>query len=252
MEEDTFINHVNATPKTFGHNKFQLDIERLQDEVAKLNLTNNEKEMKLSLFKKNVANLQSELTTKTERIALLETQQGHDATLSTATEHGLDAIKSHLDATLRKLEESNRDLQRTKDELEHTKKKLDKALLEVDSKALDQSQATSQFKTRIDAILKEKETLQNDLDNVRSQHKLDQALLQKTNQEHQLLKENYAKDVSELRSQLQDKEKLVFKTMAQLEETEERLIIKTQSRSMPSQPIAEAAIGQPRGRRRAR
>jgi chromosome segregation ATPase len=252
MEEETFIANVNATPKTFGHNKFQLDIERLQDEVAKLNLTNNEKEMKLNLFKKNVANLQSELTSKIERIALLENQQGIDASLSTAKEHGLDAVKSRLDAALCKLEESNLELKHTKDELEHTKKKLDKALLEVDSKALDQSQATSQFKSRIDAILKEKETLQNNLDNVRSQQKLDQALLQKTTQEHQLLKENYAKDVSELRSQLQDKETLVAKTMSQLEETEERLVIKTQSRSMTSQPIVEAAIGQPRGRRRAR
>ena len=47
--------------RKIGHNKLQLEIEQLKSEIEKHIYTNNEKEMKLSLFKQNITNLQTQL-----------------------------------------------------------------------------------------------------------------------------------------------------------------------------------------------
>lgn len=58
--------------KKLGHNKFQLEIEELKKEIESHIYTNNEKEMKLSLFKQNISNLQKQLQECHLKIQTLE------------------------------------------------------------------------------------------------------------------------------------------------------------------------------------
>lgn len=58
--------------KKLGHNKFQLEIEELKKEIEAHIYTNNEKEMKLSLFKQNISNLQKQLQECHLKIQTLE------------------------------------------------------------------------------------------------------------------------------------------------------------------------------------
>lgn len=55
------LERVNSNQKTIGHNRFQQKIEDLEQEVEKYNLYKKEQEMKLSLFKKTISSLQTQL-----------------------------------------------------------------------------------------------------------------------------------------------------------------------------------------------
>lgn len=57
--------------KKIGHNKLQLEIEQLKSEIDKHIYANNEKEMKLSLFKKTISQLQQQLQEKHKEVQLL-------------------------------------------------------------------------------------------------------------------------------------------------------------------------------------
>lgn len=74
MEEDTnsFLHHANNTQKTFGHNKFQQEIEDLKREIDKWKLADTEKDMKVNLFRKTIATLQGQLQDKSNMITLLQ------------------------------------------------------------------------------------------------------------------------------------------------------------------------------------
>lgn len=67
-----FIDQANNTQKRFGHNKFQLQIEELEQEIEKWKLADREKDMKVALFRKTIATLQSQLQEKSNTIINLE------------------------------------------------------------------------------------------------------------------------------------------------------------------------------------
>lgn len=71
METETDTPHI----KKIGHNKLQLEIEQLKSEIDKHIYANNEKEMKLSLFKKTISQLQQQLQEKHQEIQLLNNTQ---------------------------------------------------------------------------------------------------------------------------------------------------------------------------------
>jgi chromosome segregation ATPase len=70
--EDEFLEQTNATPKKLGHNKLQLDIESLNKEIEKWRLCDAEKEMKLVMFKKTIAQLQSQAKDQRDKMNQLE------------------------------------------------------------------------------------------------------------------------------------------------------------------------------------
>jgi chromosome segregation ATPase len=70
-DTSAFLEHVNTTPKKLGHNKLQLDIEALENEVEKWKLTDTEKEMKLALFKKTIATLQNQLQERAAQLSVI-------------------------------------------------------------------------------------------------------------------------------------------------------------------------------------
>lgn len=63
MSENTeeFLNTVNQTQKKLGHNKYQIEIECLQGQLAKTNQENKEQNMEIELLKTTIENLQKEL-----------------------------------------------------------------------------------------------------------------------------------------------------------------------------------------------
>jgi len=69
---DQFLEHINANQKQYGHNKFQLQIEDLNRENSHLMSINSEKDSQIDLYKKSVANLQSELQVKMNQLTCLE------------------------------------------------------------------------------------------------------------------------------------------------------------------------------------
>lgn len=55
---------MEETHRKLGHNKLQLEIQKLNDDLLKERVANDEKEMKLGLFKKTISNLQQQLQNK--------------------------------------------------------------------------------------------------------------------------------------------------------------------------------------------
>jgi chromosome segregation ATPase len=72
MEDNTFIEHVNSTPRKLGHNKLQTQIDILENDIAKLRLADTEKETKLGLFKKSISSLQQQLQEKANHISNID------------------------------------------------------------------------------------------------------------------------------------------------------------------------------------
>lgn len=56
-----FIEQVNSTPRKLGHNKLQLEIEKLNQEIEQLKLSNSQKDTKVLLFSKTITALQTQL-----------------------------------------------------------------------------------------------------------------------------------------------------------------------------------------------
>jgi predicted nucleic acid-binding Zn-ribbon protein len=71
-DNQAFLEDVNSSEKKLGHNMLQVEIIALQKEIDHWKTSDNEKEMKLGLFKKTIANLQAQLQERTTRIESLE------------------------------------------------------------------------------------------------------------------------------------------------------------------------------------
>lgn len=84
------LERVNSSQKTIGHNRFQQKIEDLEREVEKYNLYKKEQEMKLSLFKKTISSLQTQLQ---QRSSYLELPRSDDTNIKIIEEQS-ELIKS--------------------------------------------------------------------------------------------------------------------------------------------------------------
>ena len=67
-----FLSKINSTSKNLGHNKLQLKIDDLESKIEKDKIVEKEQEMKLHLFKKTIATLQSQLQDKAAYISRIE------------------------------------------------------------------------------------------------------------------------------------------------------------------------------------
>lgn len=70
---DEFLNTVNSTQKTFGHNKFQIEIDKLKAELKQSESISNQKDIKIKLFNQTLSNLGDQLKQKDIYISQLET-----------------------------------------------------------------------------------------------------------------------------------------------------------------------------------
>lgn len=67
-----FLDEANASQKKLGHNKLQVELEAAQRELVKLKQSDDEKEMKLNLYKKTIASLQSQLQEQSNKVLQLQ------------------------------------------------------------------------------------------------------------------------------------------------------------------------------------
>ncbi len=92
MDTETDTPHI----KKIGHNKFQLEIEQLKSEIDKHIYANNEKEMKLSLFKKTISQLQQQLHEKHQEIQVLNNTQPHTPVVISNNLEKVDDLSNKL------------------------------------------------------------------------------------------------------------------------------------------------------------
>jgi chromosome segregation ATPase len=72
VKTNDFLSKINSTSKNLGHNKLQLKIDDLESKIEKDKIVEKEQEMKLHLFKKTIATLQSQLQDKAAYISRIE------------------------------------------------------------------------------------------------------------------------------------------------------------------------------------
>jgi len=71
-DNQTFLDDANSSEKRLGHSLLQLENISLQKELEHLKTSDSEKEKKIGLFKKTIANLQTQLQERASKISLLE------------------------------------------------------------------------------------------------------------------------------------------------------------------------------------
>jgi len=208
---DAFLNEVNSTEKKLGHNMLQVEIAALQKEVEYWKTSDNEKEMKLGLFKKTISNLQSQLQDRALKITDLESKIRSQTTFDSKTIlesnnsiESLNLEKTEIqkqiellqqqqtnDAnTITSLKKQNLDLQST---LENTQSAIHNVKLSFDkqtkenetSKQLNASlQQQLDMKTNIsDNLAKELETLKITMASFQSQNETLKCSLEETIQQ---------------------------------------------------------------------
>ena len=72
VKTNEFLSKINSTSKNLGHNKLQLKIDDLESKIGRDKIVEKEQEMKLHLFKKTIATLQSQLQDKAAYISRIE------------------------------------------------------------------------------------------------------------------------------------------------------------------------------------
>ena len=72
VKTNEFLSKINSTSKNLGHNKLQLKIDDLESKIEKDKIVEKEQEMKLHLFKKTIATLQTQLQDKAAYISRIE------------------------------------------------------------------------------------------------------------------------------------------------------------------------------------
>jgi chromosome segregation ATPase len=96
-ESEDFLNKANNTQKTFGHHKLQVQIDELQAELQKSKSQVKEQDTKITLFKKTIVTLQTQLQ---EKISQMNTRTNADATQNSTITKLNDKIKTHLDQNI--------------------------------------------------------------------------------------------------------------------------------------------------------
>jgi chromosome segregation ATPase len=93
-EQQTFIEQVNNTPKEFSHNKLQLTIETLENDLKKLHELNSEKDMQISLLKATIESLQAETKAQSSEIETLQKLVSEKDSVIKSNQSLLDTEKS--------------------------------------------------------------------------------------------------------------------------------------------------------------
>lgn len=118
-ESTEFLEHVNSTARKLGHNKLQMEIDTLNKEIEAWKVADAQKEVKLDLFKKTIANLQSQLQEKASRLNELQSSldnnpaaQIHQLTqLITDKDSKIEQLSASLEIVRRELDLCSSQLQ---------------------------------------------------------------------------------------------------------------------------------------------
>jgi len=116
-----FLDDVNSTQRRLGHNKLQEEVANLEQQLQKEIQARKEQDMKLTLYKKTIASLQTQIQTQSAQISEMETKlmaknDGEIDTLPGPLSEEIKQLNEKINE-LQKLEKSHRlDLQLTKDQ----------------------------------------------------------------------------------------------------------------------------------------
>lgn len=173
------LERVNSSQKTIGHNRFQQKIEELEREVEKYNLYKKEQEMKLSLFKKTISSLQTQLQQRssyreiplsdTDNIKTIEEQSEliKSLTLEISTlklkNESLDNLLSTQSLTINKLENEKSLIVNKYDILKTEYEKLNKLNSDNVSKLNKEISNKSELQNKLNFELSLRENLESEL-----------------------------------------------------------------------------------------
>jgi len=213
----TFIDQANNTQKRFGHNKFQLQIEELQQEIEKWKLADREKDMKVNLFRKTIATLQSQLQEKSNAITDLENSLAeHPHT--TAVTQLQDSHKMVLEENV-SLKSQLSQLQLAFDNQSQTTQTLQQELEQTKQTVAQSTTETELLKAKLDQRNAELVTAQEQITSLTDQLKMNSNLFDSTTSELQVVKGELA-NLRTANEQLVNEHQTVSQ---QLQETEHQL-----------------------------
>ena len=219
-----FISHVNAIEKRFGHNKLQLEVERLSKEVERWKLADSEKEMKLVLLKKTISTLQSQNTQHIEKIAELE-QVLKDAHVSI----GLTDLQQKVTSLQNKASKQHETIITLQSEKASCEKHVTELNATVTSHLHEKARLEDEL-NQVKAAFHSQTSLMNTLQEHERQlmveNEASSSLLQAVKEELSVLKQelvNHKSKAIELQDNLCQKEECISKISLQLNETESTL-----------------------------
>jgi len=215
--ETTFIDQANNVQKRFGHNKFQLQIEELQQEIEKWKLADREKDMKVNLFRKTIATLQSQLQEKSNVITDLE----HSLAEHPATE-GIARLENNHKSALEEnllLNSQLSQLQLGFDEQSQNKLVIQQQLGQSKQSLAQSIVETELLKVQLDQHTTELVTARTQITSLTDQLKMNANLFDSTTNELQVVKQELAK-LKTTNEELLNNHQTVTQ---QLQETEQQL-----------------------------
>ena len=212
-DNQAFLDDVNSTEKKLGHNMLQVEIMALQKEIEHWKTSDNEKEMKLGLFKKTISNLQAQLQERTTKIATLEANMNGQTnvncqekiesnTIIEDCKAEIDTLRQSLDSAQRKQADDDKAIQSLIHECQDLKNSLNTAqttLSAVHSSFDSQTkkietyiQSNKELQTQLDLksnisdnLVSELETLKCELAGYKSRNEKLQSSLEETIQQLQ-------------------------------------------------------------------
>jgi chromosome segregation ATPase len=230
---DTFLEHVNSTPKKLVHNKLHDEINKLQIEVQKWEKADAEKEMKLGLFKKTIATLQQQIQ---ELNKTLHQSRQLESTVGGSNDYERKAkeLQEHYDTKYNQLQKENSTLSNNiqesiiaKDKLQAHLNKLqienDKLVLSKQKLILNQESQSSQLiekQYHIDNLQSLVSQHESTINNLTSELSLLKHELQNIKSENDILTQQ-TRDIS---NQLLETEQTLNKQLQVVGSTQESII----------------------------
>lgn len=223
-ETREFLEEVNTTQKKLGHNKLQLEIDGLRNEITRLKKIDVEKEMKLTLFKKNISTLQTQSQERLDEISRLKIAiQNNPQTLE------VNDLTKQIDE-LKILNNNLKNNLQEKERLYNTQVSINKELEVIKDKArndiLNLNTQLESLKKHMDDITKNKDDLQIEVNKLKSQVELKSNVSENVVLELQELKDELIKYKSAnqlLEDELKKNEEQSSNISLQLQEVEQQL-----------------------------
>lgn len=251
-ETKDFLDHVNSTPKKIGHNKLQFEIDELQNEVERLKKLDIEKEMKLTLFKKNISTLQAQSQERLDEIGRLKNMidnnpQTQEITNITKQLSDANSLNEKLQQQINDNELQIQQHATITKEFENVKDKFKEQLLTLESEL-------EKLKEHIDTLTHEHNSSLDEVKTLKSQLDLKSNVSDNIVSELEELKQELIKYKSQnetLENELQEKQQNTTSLSLQLQEVEQQLHLQLEQqkpRDINAQKIASKSIaGRHRG-----
>ena len=220
-ESIQFLQNVNSNEKSFGHNKFQIEIDNQKHEIEILNKSNEDKDIKLQLFKSTIMNLQSQLTEQKHKIQDLE-----NALSNVVPKDSLSEIETNYNKLLDdhvKLTEMHKSLQILVEDKNKCNVNLENSSQTLNSEISNLENELQQLKSRNDEQVRELGTSSKLLRDVENKLTLKETLHQNMEKEVSTLRDellNYKNRFSESNAELIQHKHLVNELKDSLQRNE--------------------------------